>query len=308
MKKKTSSNFEIDIINFILLLIKKKFLVFSFCFVGAILGYLLSLNKDEKIYLQTEIILQSPSFELFSAHNDILFPKKTDHLDRIYINKLNVGLLNMYKYPSFIKSLENNILEFTDNNNLDAVEFSKNISVSLKNDEVNFQKVQPGYQIYSYILKHLNDIDGREFLVFYVNYVKDITLEQIRNFISYSYNKKIDRLNLSPTDAYRQYIISNSESKDKMSFLEYSETFLEYKKQEIEYFKNILNKFENNRLDYNPVLYIVPDANDVLSKSTESRKVKFIINGLIAGLLISIIYLFFSYLLVTQKQSSFFIK
>jgi hypothetical protein len=281
-KNKLLSDDSIDLLILAQVLWKSKYLIISISLIFMLLTFIHVKSKDNKLneYF-SDIKVKMPSEVLFLDYNSI-----SDKNRKNFITDFNLNILSTNNLVSFIEQNTkiDEFKNFLKANNLTSEIYFYERFKKLRQDKPN-----------TYRLTFYNILNGEEFLNDYVEFTKNITIKEFINNLNLSIQNKIDthehNLNIAK-EINQENPVIQSLSGTANAFFFYAET--PYYKgakvliQEIIYLKKILKDLENESFDYNPIL----DSAST-KRLYEIKDGINTIHGLIFGLILSLVIIFF---------------
>lgn len=251
-KKKTYSDYEIDLREFILILWKKKILVFLITLVFTLTGYIYTHLTPK--YYQTTITVRDAQIEQFSEYISIIYSNQKYFSQFYYIKEQT--FLSSFKErfkSNLLKS--DNLLDFAEQNEkLD--EFKSYLKANNVKITDYFQKkikLEIGGNANQYTLTFLEPFPGNEFLNDYVIYAKQIEENTIKNLLTQTIKDSIEIYDLN-IEIARELNIKNPVNQTFVR--QNSELFVGSEiltLQRLNLQKD-LNKIKNLTLNYNPIV------------------------------------------------------
>lgn len=291
MRENINHNFKkiyfIQIINKIW---KEKLLIFLISIVFSLLSYLLSFNYQPKY--STELTINEAPISLFAQYRKII-PNKDSFQIR--------DLFNSILEKNFLTT-DNLILFINQSTELDSFKkllISKNITLEqyFKNNKLLLKKNEKND---TFLLIHSIELQGEFFFKNYSQYVKNISVDEIKKTLKTFLEIEIDNLKnemsrLSNKKKYYEKFIIDNNLKDSNIYEFYlkeaSNFFLQEENLLIEFNKiSLLNdQLKNDNFDYKIIKKISSNQNE---KENYQISIKFSLMGLIFGLFLSIVFIF----------------
>lgn len=281
MKKNLDKDYEIDLKEFLLNLLQRKFLILisAFIFMLIFAGYRYTLEEKNKIDIKIKI-------------DPILFISEFDQINyiRYLANLHNINFTRKY-HEIFFFNLESqkNFDEFIKKKK-STFNFGHETNVNL-----SFLKKKKNY-LYSYVF--LKSFDGSKFVSDYIDFIKKKTnfefYEFIKNSIKNLENIITDELNISESVDKSIKLDKNPKNKslNKNYFFN-----LSFDNERLEYYKSIISNkiitleqnIESRNDQYSK--YIVSEISD--KKDMQKTMIYYTFFGFFFGLIFSILIIFF---------------
>lgn len=281
MKKNLDKDYEIDLKEFLLNLLQRKFLILisAFIFMLIFAGYRYTLEEKSKIDIKIKI-------------DPILFISEFDQINyiRYLANLHNINFTRKY-HEIFFFNLESqkNFDEFIKKKK-STFNFGHETNVNL-----SFLKKKKNY-LYSYVF--LKSFDGSKFVSDYIDFIKKKTnfefYEFIKNSIKNLENIITDELNISESVDKSIKLDKNPKNKslNKNYFFN-----LSFDNERLEYYKSIISNkiitleqnIESRNDQYSK--YIVSEISD--KKDMQKTMIYYTFFGFFFGLIFSILIIFF---------------
>ena len=306
MKKNDSylADDEIDLGEIINLLWREKILILSTSIICGFLGYLYAsfiITKEFK----TEVILRNPPPHLFQPYEIVL---NKDRATEIFISNFKLNFFSSDNLESFVEENRgiNNFREYFKSKNIIPKKYFANRLQQDMSDKNSLNLLGKYFLLFS------EELDGVIFLNNFVEFIqkknilefKEILKSQIKNIIS---NQKNDLYTLKELiyskNPLRLPDNLKNDPQDFESFL-YKSDFLLAREinqlsQRIITLEKKLIDLENDQFNYNIFL----DKASPPALTNKKNVSFFFVSGLIAGLILSSVILFFKYIFKTKVKN-----
>tara|TARA_B100001057_G_C22759052_1_gene914987 strand:- start:336 stop:1277 length:942 start_codon:yes stop_codon:yes gene_type:complete len=308
MIKKSPRDIDLNLADLTIIFFKNKIFIILFCILGSVGGHLnykfFNVNKDGYF---AESQLSNPPPELFMAYEEI----NTDISFRDYFNsQFHMRIMQLHYLDKFIQ--EKSKIELNDfsisENEVSIENFKKSNFEVLQMDEGGGVKINNEFgmnQLFyiNYIVEHPNNINGVLFFTQYIEYIKNITLEETKNLIRSSLSRKIQYYSNALEISYDIGLVNpwpmvgNDNTNIDVSFEEFQKENLYYRgskvlSKQIEYYEEMLSQFDNTKIDYN-----IFNRETYQTIKTSYSYSNYLIYGFLLGLVISCVSLTIIYIL-----------
>ena len=285
MRKNLDKDYEIDLKEFLLNLLQKKFFILfsAFIFMLILAGYRYTLEEKNKIDIKIKI-------------DPVLLISEFDQINYIrYLANLKVINFTDKYYQIFFFNLK----------------YKKNFNEFIKKKKTTFNfghetNVKPSFlkeekKNYRYSFVFLKSIDGSKFVSDYIDFIKKKTnfefYEFIKNSIKNLENIITDELNVSKSVDKSIKLDKDPKNKSLNRNFFFNLTF---DNERLEYYKSIISNklisleqnFESRNEQYSK--YIVSEISD--KKNMQKPMIYYTFFGFFFGLIFSILIIFFRYL------------
>lgn len=267
---------------------REKILILSISIICGLVGYLYVSFKPQEF--RTEIKIKDPHIHFFQTYMQVVNNNKND-CSAQFISDFKLYFLSLDNLQSFLDESEqfDNFKEYLKLRNISAKKYFVN-----KIGEVKVGNLIISNQFFLVFPKELN---GDIFLNNYVEFIKNKTIFETKTNLK----KLIENKILFYEDNLQKAKLINLEKPNKWSTNEYvaqnTSEDLFYKgtqilAQEIIFLKKLLIKLENEQFNFNIIL-----DKPLNFKINESNKLTYFQLGLMFGLILSFVIIFFKSLL-----------
>jgi hypothetical protein len=213
---------------------------------------------------------------------------------------------NISKFIQILKD-KNTFKVFLLDKSLDEKTYIPNIKISVAEYSDNLitksllsNKVDPKV---IFFMEFSSLFDGHKFLIEYINFVKLNSLEKVTHLYYSKLKLKIEMLELEYEALNAQLKNLNSDTFTRLTMIDSYYSQLKFKfflvKKEIDRFKLVKENFKFSSFDFN-----ILNSDYINIKNKNQKLIIDIFLGFLIGLVFSICYLFFGYMIKNQGKSS----
>jgi hypothetical protein len=290
--------------DFLKILWKKIFLVVFISTIGGFISKLILTPKIQEFYIKIEIteakenifqyydyISSLPGAPKISKNELPSIANSQENFNTIFYS----NFLSFNNFENFLKQSQskeiNNFKQFFKSKNYDITDYFKH------NNKIGAVTENKKKHENKYFFIYPKELDGRAFLIEYLNFTKNQTIEILRMRISKSIIDKVllyeKAFDLAKKIGIEEPVYKNLDSQIyPMPFVD--DLFYKGSKvllHEMTYYKNLLQKLSNEKVDLNNLFYLSPSIS--ISKSSNT----YFLIGFIFGFILCLLIIFYKRIL-----------
>lgn len=271
--------------------------------------YFVSLNEEKKLDLKAHIVVTNklPKFSLLKYQTEDLRISGTadreiaSYLENELINNVHLNLSSTDILQKFVNQNQNisEFKNFLKKNNISPKKYFFN-KFGIYNEDLNRNALK-----FKYYLNFPQNLNGVVFLNEYVKFVKKLTIEELKPKIKVNMENDLEffqrNYDIAKDLNFIEPVVSNPEITIMTNHAS-QQVYVQGTKIisfHIQNLKYLIQELENDPFDFN----IIVDSAIIVSNGT-NVKVKYIILGILVGIFLSLLIIFFKDFFILNYKNS----